>query len=236
MLDKIEFKDNYSYKQKDKQMNKIVGNKWKLIAPKISLKIMPKIYVADYLNLFSDFREMKYKKENVDFHQVKHYNKEKDTIEFFELFFTKYIKYVNINKNSNFIFVMKKITNYDEILYKILETYNDINIRFIIIESKYENITLDKNKDDFLCQYIFKFLVTNNDCILISNDKYRDRDAYIKIFQDSNLNSIKVIQTRENEIIIENLELKFDKIICNSLLNQKYKRSVIPKNKLNNIL
>lgn len=214
-------------------MNQIVGDKWKLIAKNIS----PKIYVADYLNLFSDFREMKYKKENVDFHKVKHYNKEKDTIEFFELFFTKYIKYVNINRNSNFIFVMKKITNYDEILYKILETYNDINIRFIIIESKYENITLDKNKDDFLCQYLFTFLVMNNDnCILISNDKYRDRDAYIKIFQDSNLNNIKVIQKLEDKLIIENLELKFDISICNSLLNQKYKRSVIPKNKLNNIL
>jgi len=219
-------------------MNQIVGNKWKLISPKIKLtRISPNIYVADYLNLFSDFREMKYKKENVDFHQVKHYNKEKDTIEFFELFFTKYIKYVNINKKSNFIFVMKKITNYDEILYKILESYNDINIRFIIIESKYENITLDKNKDDFLCQYLFNFLVKNNDnCILISNDKYRDRDAYIKIFQDSNLNSIKVIKKQDNQIIIENLELKFDSLICNSLLNQKYKRSVIPKNKLNNIL
>jgi hypothetical protein len=219
-------------------MNQIVGNKWKLISPKVkSPRISPNIYVADYLNLFSDFREMKYKKENVDFHQVKHYNKEKDTIEFFELFFTKYIKYVNINKNSNFIFVMKKITNYDEILYKILESYSDINIRFIIIESKYENITLDKNKDDFLCQYLFNFLVKNNDnCILISNDKYRDRDAYIKIFQDSNLNSIKVIQKHENLLKIENLELKFESSICNSLLNQKYKRSVIPKNKLNNIL
>lgn len=200
-------------------------------------KISPKIYVGDYLNLFSDFREMKYKKENVDFHQVKHNNKEKDTIEFFELFFTKYIQYVNINKNSNFIFVMKKITNYDDILYKILETYNTINIRFIIIESKYENITLDKNKDDFLCQYLFKFLVMNNDnCILISNDKYRDRDAYIKIFQDSNLNSIKVIQKQQNKLVIENLELKFETSICKSLLNEKYRRTVIPKNKLNNIL
>jgi hypothetical protein len=71
---------------------------------------------------------------------------------------------------------------------------------------------------------------------LISNDKYRDRDAYIKIFQDSNLNSIKVIQKHENLLKIENLELKFESSICNSLLNQKYKRSVIPKNKLNNIL
>ena len=200
-------------------------------------KISPNIYVGDYLNLFSDFREMKYKKENVDFHQVKHNNKEKDTIEFFELFFTKYIQYVNINKNSNFIFVMKKITNYDDVLYKILETYNTINIRFIIIESKYENITLDKNKDDFLCQYLFKFLVMNNDnCILISNDKYRDRDAYIKIFQDSNLNSIKVIQKQQNKLVIENLELKFETSICKSLLNEKYRRTVIPKNKLNNIL
>lgn len=198
------------------------------------------IYTIDYLNVFSDYREMKYKKKNINFHDVKYYNKEKDTTEFFELFFTKYIKYVNINKNSNFIFVMKKITNYDKILYKVLEKYNDINIRFIIIESKYENTTLDKNKDDFLCQYIFKFLVVHNDnCILISNDKYRDRNSYVEIFKNSNLNesqSIKVIQNQANQLIIENLQLKFETSICESLLNSHYKRCVIPKHKLHNIL
>ena len=43
------------------------------------VNISPKktIYTCDYLNLFSDFREIKYKKDNIDFHQVKHFNKEK---------------------------------------------------------------------------------------------------------------------------------------------------------------
>ena len=197
------------------------------------------IYTIDFLNVFSDFREIKYKKDNINFHKVKHCNKEKDTIEFFELFFTKYIEYVNIDKKSNFIFVMKKITKYDEILYKILEIYNNLNIRFIVIESKYENTTLDKNKDDFLCQYIFKFLLLKNDnCILISNDKYRDRDLYIKVFNEELCKPqiIKVIQKKLNKLIVEDLELKFEKSICKSLLNEKYKRTVIPKHKLNNIL
>ena len=215
-------------------------------SPKSPKSLKKIIYCCDYLNLFSDYREIKYKKDNIDFHEVKHNNKEKDTIEFFRLFFTKYIKYVNINRDSNFIFVMKKITNYNDILYKILEIYNDIDIRFIIIESKYKDNIVDKSKDDFLCQYIFQFLVFKNDnCVLISNDKYRDRDLYIKIFQSDNDSSndnlgetqiIKVIQKKNGELITEDLELKFEKFICISLSNQIYKRTVIPKNKLLNII
>ena len=59
----------------------------------MSKKILSPIYICDYLNIFSDFREIKYKKLNIDFHTVKHMNKERDTYEFFELFFKKYIKY-----------------------------------------------------------------------------------------------------------------------------------------------
>lgn len=197
------------------------------------------IYACDYLNLFSDFREMKYKKQNIDFHQVKHFNKEKDTIEFFEIFFTKYINYVNIDKKSNFIFILKKITNYEPILIKILEKYTDINVRFVVIESKFTNEILDKNKDDLLCQYIFKSLILqNNNCVLISNDRYRDRELYINDNCLGETQNIKVIQRNDKNknIVIEELELKFEKKIFDSLLNQRYKRNAIPKYNLGKIL
>ena len=83
------------------------------------------VYVIDFLNIFSDFREIKYKMSNIDFHEVKHTNKEKDSYDFFNIFFTKYIEYTGISKLSNFIFVLKKISNYDNILYSVLELYKD---------------------------------------------------------------------------------------------------------------
>ena len=116
------------------------------------------IYITDYLNIWSDYREIKYKMNNIDFHSIKHKNKEIDTFEFFDLFFNKYITYKNISIKSNFIFILKKITKYDLILIKILKKYHNINIRFIVIESKYNELLLDKNKDDFLCQYFWQNL------------------------------------------------------------------------------
>ena len=151
------------------------------------------IYITDYLNIWSDYREIKYKMNNVDFHSVKHKNLEIDTFEFFELFFTKYIEYTNININSNFIFILKKITKYEEILVKILKKYHNVNIRFIVIESKYNELLLDKNKDDFLCQYLFCFLMkTNNNCILISNDKYRDLLSYVNKYDKISITTLQV--------------------------------------------
>jgi len=211
-----------------------------------NLNIHSPIYIADYLNLFSDYREIKYQKTNVNFHDVKHLNKEKDTLDFFNLFFTKYIPYANqknqynkINTNGNFIFILKKITNYDSILYSILEIYKNFNIRFIIVESKYNIDILDKNKDDFLCQYIFSYLISNNDnCMMISNDQYRDKKLYIKKFKnDYNTIIIRVIK-KNNSTLIENcvMELDFEKIICDNILLQKYKSCTIPKNQLKYIL
>ena len=200
----------------------------------------PIMYVIDFLNQFSDVREMKYKKQNVDFHKVKHINKEKDTIEFFDLFFGSYINYVKINKNSNFIFVLKKISNYEHILYNILEKYKDINIRFIVIETKYNDNILDKNKDDFLCQYIFNFLLSNNDnCVMISNDKYRDRNTYVNKFKnkDIKINITIIKKSKDNSSIeINNTQIQTDIIICDNILTQKYKRVVIPKHNLHSIL
>jgi hypothetical protein len=205
---------------------------------KSNIKKHSPIYIVDFLNIFSDFREIKYKMSNIDFHSVKHINKEKDTLDFFRIFFTKYIAYSGIKRDGNFLFVMKKITNYDTILYNILELYKDINIRFIIIESKYESDILDKNKDDFLCQYIFSYLISNNDnCILISNDKYRDRSIYVKEFSNNNSTLIRVIKKTENNLIESaSLSIDIERILCNRILNQICKRCTIPKNKLKNIL
>jgi hypothetical protein len=205
---------------------------------KSNIKKNSPIYIVDFLNIFSDFREIKYKMSNIDFHSVKHINKERDTLDFFLIFFTKYIAYSGIERDGNFIFVMKKITNYDAILYNILELYKDINIRFIIIESKYDSDILDKNKDDFLCQYIFSYLISNNDnCILISNDKYRDRAIYVKEFSNNNSTLIRVVKKTTNNLIESAaLQIDIEKILCNKILNQICKRCTIPKNKLKNIL
>jgi hypothetical protein len=191
------------------------------------------IYVVDHLNIWSDYREIKYKKANIDFHSVKHTNKEEDTIAFFELFFTRYINYAKMDINSNFIFVLKKISNYDKILIRILEKYSNIEIRFIIIETKYDQILLDKNKDDFLCQYILCFLMEHNDnCILISNDKYRDLNAYIDKFSSA---SIRVMKLNKNVIENSVMELNINESIIYK--NKKnYKRCTIPKNKIQFIL
>ena len=217
------------------------------------------IYVTDFLNVFSDQREVKYAKQNINFHDVKHINKEQDTYEFFDLFFTKYISYMHISKKSNFIFVMKKISKYDNILLNVLEKYKDIDIRFIIIESVYTDQTkisiLDKNKDDFLCQYILSFLMRNNEkCVLISNDKYRDRNLYVTKFNNLNSTTVRILKkSKLNKNIIENqllklntilnesitnqtCELHFDNTICKDILKQIYKRQCIPKNMLNKII
>jgi hypothetical protein len=195
------------------------------------------IYIVDFLNIFSDFREIKYKMSNIDFHSVKHINKEKDTLDFFKIFFTKYISYSGIKGDGNFLFVMKKITNYDNVLYKVLELYQEFNIRFIIIESKYELDVLDKNKDDFLCQYIFSYLISSNDnCILISNDKYRDRDIYVKEFSNNSSTFIRVLKKTNNLIESALLHINIETILCNKILTQICKRCTIPKNKLRNIL
>lgn len=202
----------------------------------INLDKEKKVYIVDFLNIFSDFREIKYKRENIDFHVIKHTNKIKDTYDFFKLFFTKYIDHVNIDKNSQFYFVMKKLNNLEVVLNNIIKSYNTFNIKFIIIQDQYNNVILDKNKDDFLCQYFFYILSKNNNCTLISNDKYRDRQTYIKLFNfDIYLQVItlnKTTQTMEKS----SLKIELTQKINDKIISQKYNRCTIPKQKLNNIL
>lgn len=171
------------------------------------------VCITDYFNVYSDFREVKYKKLNIDFHKLKYANKEEDTIDFFNLFFTKYISYIKIDKTYQYIFVMKKIHNYENILKNILKIHNDFDITFIIIEQQYNNLLIDKNKDDFLCQYIFSILTKNknNNCVLISNDRFRDRNTYTHLFVN---NSIHI--TILNKLLKSTLSVEIDKNITSS--------------------
>lgn len=195
-----------------------------------------KIYIVDFLNIFSDFREIKYKRENIDFHLVKHTNKIKDTYDFFKLFFTKYIDYVKINRSSQFYFVMKKLNKFEIILYNIIKSYSNFNIKFIIIEDQFSNEILDKNKDDFLCQYFFYILSKNNDCTLISNDKYRDRQQYIKLFNFDISLQVMTLNKKTQSIEKSSLKIELTKTISENIISQKYNRCTIPKQKLNIIL
>ena len=193
-----------------------------------------KYYIIDFLNIFSDYREIIYKKKNIDFHSVKHNNKEQDTIGFFKLFFTKYIDKVSIDKKSVFIFVLKKINNYDNVLYNVLNLHNTFKIKFILIEDEYENKLIDKNKDDFMCQYIFFLLFKNfKNCILISNDKYRDKKEYIKLF-NFNIN-LKVIN-KGSDVNGSSVSFSINKNIVYLMENNKCIRCTIPKHKLNQII
>ena len=197
-----------------------------------------KLYIIDFLNIISDFREIKYKKQNIDFHTIKHRNIEQDTYDFFELFFTKYIERVNINKNSLFMFIMKKLNGYDVILDKVMKKIPEMKVTFCIIEDKYNNVLIDKNKDDFLCQYLMYTMKNTYDCVLISNDKYRDAPNYIKLF---NFNMcvlfVKFIkekgQIQKNENIFK---ICSNNDIGKNMMISNYKRVSIPKHNLNSIL
>lgn len=191
-----------------------------------SSKLKNVTYIIDYLNLISDFREVKYKEKNIEWKSVKHAFKEQDTNDFFKIFFTNYINYVNIDKNSKFLFIMKKIYNYDYILMNILKDYQMYNIQFIIIKDKYNELIIDKNKDDYLCQYyLYKFKKMTN-CILISNDKYRDRNEYIEKF-DFDINIIVLEYNKRNFF-----QIKTNKQNANQIKNQIINRKCIPKHKL----
>lgn len=204
-----------------------------------------KIYVVDFLNLFSDYREIFYKKQNIDFHLLKHKMLEKDTLGFFKMFFTKYIEHVNLSKNSEYIFILKKITNYNKLLYSIVELYKDIKIKFIVIETIFNSNILDKNKDDFLCQYLFCILLKKNkNVVLLTNDKYRDSAKYISLFNEKNatLQNISYNQSESqsqspSHSVISTLKINEYVISLMNLMNEKkYYKVGIPKNKLQYVI
>jgi len=197
----------------------------------------PKTYIIDWLNIFSDFREIKYAKQHIDFHQIKHQNIESDTFGFFELFFTKYIQYVGIEPSGNFIFVMKKLYNYDRnnMLDKVMQRFSNFKVSFMIIDEQYSNTLIDKNKDDFLCQYLMYTMKSRSDCILISNDRYRDAISYIKLF-DFILN-ITIIRYANSKRSEQKFQINPQEVSDGLISQSNYmKRRSIPKRNLNSII
>lgn len=193
-------------------------------------------YIIDFFNIFSDYREMKYKKLNIDFHSIKHTNKEQDTQDFFDIFFTKYLQYANIDPHNKFIFIMKKLNNSENLLQNILLKYLHINIQFVIIEEKYSNTILDKNKDDFLCQYFFWYFRQQTNCFLISNDKYRDKDNYINLFNFDI--SLTILKYNHSTYSLQKISTFINATQDIPFLNNynPIKRSSIPKHKLSSII
>lgn len=149
-----------------------------------------KTYIIDYLNVFSDYRETFYKENGQDFHDIKYISKEIDTRNFFDLFFTKYTSVAKIDSKSHFIFVFKKMYNYQDILMSILDKYKHLYIRFIIIPDRYNNALVESNKDDFICQYL---LTVYNDTILVSNDKYDNRETYLYLYKELYKMNIQIL-------------------------------------------
>jgi hypothetical protein len=186
-------------------------------------------YICDFLNIFSDFREMKYKQYNINFHQIKDFNIIPDTLEFFNFFFTKFIKRAKIETDNNiFIFIVKKIKHYnDNVFENILSLYDSISIHFYIIQSKYNDTLLDKNKDDFLCQYVYHNYNKQYNCILISNDLYRDNSTYISYFLTFSYLKINHVYYTNN--ILNKKDIYFNLNQNTQLYQNVINRQSIPK-------
>lgn len=191
-----------------------------------------RVYIIDFLNIFSDYREVIYKKENIDFHSVKYNNVTNDTLQFFNMFFTKYIQYtsLNITDDTKFIFVMKKLYCYDNVLATVLKSYQQYNIQFVIIENRYTNTLLERNKDDFLCQYFFYMMSKSNDCVLISNDKYRDKMTYLKYFNQGV--TVTILQIINGAIKNASAQCQVKQDCLHILFSQHIHRQSIPKQRL----
>ena len=192
------------------------------------------IYIIDFLNIFSDYREVFYKKQGIDFHSKKTENLKQDLSSFLRFFFTSYLSFMKINiDKSCFVFVSKKITFCDRIIKKEMLLYKKVDIRFLIIENKFLNFLIDKNKDDYICQYLFCLLKYKYNCTLISNDHFRDKNTYMNLMLvPFTLNQIKVKEEKvENKkFYIEEKEIKQMNIIINNTLCFNFK--AIPKNQL----
>ena len=187
-------------------------------------------YVVDYFNVFSDYREVYYKNNSKDFHETKYKTIKQDTESFFDVFFTLYLQKMNIDANqSNFIFIIKKIYNYEEILASILEKYKYVHIRFVLVYEKYNDKLIEKNKDDFICQYLIAVFNTNT--ILISNDNYKDKLMYTSAFLTNSRINIQVLQyqTSTKTITRSSTFLIIDETIINKIISRKITRKNMKK-------
>lgn len=140
-------------------------------------------YIIDFLNVFSDYREIIYKFENKDFHKFKETNLKIDLFNYFEFFTSKFIPYLKLNNKTkpHFIFIVKSIKGIENHFIEILQKYKDKNFKleFYIITSFLNSQIIDKNKDDVLVQFLHK---SQPKSIIISNDKYKDTTNYIDLF------------------------------------------------------
>jgi len=133
---------------------------------------------------------------------------------------------------------MKRLYEYEYILLEVLKIYKNFNIQFVIIKTKYNDELLDKNKDDFLCQYLFiSFIQQVVSCQLISNDKYRDRLMYLNNYK--NMEIILYNYNLKSNIISKIMKsYEIDQSIINDMIlkYKHYQRCSIPKNRLHLII
>jgi hypothetical protein len=187
-----------------------------------------KTYIIDFFNIFSDYRETYYNKSGIDFHKVKYANLLKDTDNFFDLFFQDYIKVANIPVKSDFIFVMKRIYNYDNALVNVIKKYTNVSIKFVLVNDKYSNSLIEQNKDDYICQYL---LTVYANSILISNDKYKNKCDYTWMFLELERVNIQIIQKGINASTFYIVDQNTTRMI-NSI---NFDRTSIPKRQFNTL-
>ena len=181
-----------------------------------------KTYIIDFFNVFSDYRETYYNKSGIDFHKVKYTNLVQDTVNFFDLFFSDYIALAGVSIDSDFIFVIKRIYNYDDILVNTIKKYSNVSIKFVLVNDRYTNSLVEQNKDDYICQYL---LTVYANSILISNDKYKNKRDYTFLFLNLERINIQVIQKGINASTFYIIDSSTTKMI-NSI---NFDRTSIPK-------
>jgi hypothetical protein len=204
----------------------------------LQIASMSKIYIIDFLNVFSDFREMKYKLQNIDFHKTKDANIVNDTRDFFQFFFTKFVPFKSLDTSGNYIFVMKKLKKFEEVFMQMLQVYQDYQIDICIIEDRYQNEKQDKNKDDYLCQYMFSAFTDSKDnmpCTLVSNDQYRDNHTYVNLFKNTIDISLCRWDAKKNTPSVAVRKMQLHKHINERIATVEYNRCSIPKRQLHKL-
>jgi hypothetical protein len=191
---------------------------------------MTKHYIIDYFNIFSDYREIYYKKHGIDFHSVKHKNLEKDTFCFFDIFFSSYSENIGLDMSRQFVFVVKKLHKYTHILEQILQKYRHLDIKFLLVPDRIQDKVVEKNKDDFVCQYMI--CLYGKDSVLISNDKYADTPNYIQSFMTQKMINIQVLVLVNDVVRTQIVPFIISCVYAKEILEKNFKRCAIPKQKL----
>lgn len=184
--------------------------------------VMKNIYIVDFLNIFSDFREMKYNLYNMDWRDFMYSKFETDLNIFFKWFFNYYVKELKLHDDYEYIFIMKNV-GFTNLFKTLIKEYP--NISFMYMEKHAEPI-IEKNKDDFLCNYFYAFYkIQGHNIQLISNDKYKDLENYYQIFRDKTFD-IKIIKNSQKYSI----KLHIHSIIIEKMLKKIEKNAINKKN------